>query len=340
MSRTTIRMRTGGKSLQIALAVCQLVSLALGLSLALALIPLQAGAQLLQPDQQQQRQQPQPVIRFVRDPDPAPELKVKDLDGRELTLQTFKGKVVLLNFWATWCGPCRAEISGLIRIQEAYKDRVQIIGMDVDDNDAERLSAFVKDKGINYPVAMTPVSVRLAYGGISALPTLFVINQEGKMVQKHVGLFDPALYEIEARALLNLPIPARIETFEDTGEVSLKHADRATMLPGIDTSKLTQEQRMAALHKLNAEACDCGCKYTLAQCRISDPACQTSKDRAAAIVSEAAKLPTKAGHGTSGAPTSPTPSGSGDPASANPASANPISANPMSANPAIPRGQK
>jgi thiol-disulfide isomerase/thioredoxin len=315
------RMRTDGKSLQIALGVCRLVSLG-----CLALIPLATRAQLLQPEQQQQ----QPVIRFVRDPDPAPELKVKDLDGRELTLETYKGKVVLLNFWATWCGPCRAEISGLIRIQEAYKDRLQIIGMDVDDNDAERLRAFVKDKGINYPVAMTPLPVRVAYGGIGALPTLFVINQEGKMVQKHVGLFDPALYEIEARALLNMPVPARIETFEDTGEVSLKHADRATMLPGIDTSKLTQEQRMAALHKLNAEACDCGCTYTLAQCRISDPACKTSKERAAAIVSEAAKLPPKDGRGTIGAPTSPAPSGSADPASAKPASADP----------AIPRGQK
>ncbi len=295
-------MRTGGKSLQIALRVCRL------LSLGLALIPLEARAQLQRPEQQQQ-----PVIRFVRDPDSAPDLKVKDLDGRELTLQTYKGKVVLLNFWATWCGPCRAEIPGLIRIQDAYKDRLQIIGMDVDDNDAERLRAFVKDKGINYPVAMTSVPVRLAYGGISALPTLFVINQDGKMVQKHVGLFDPALYEIEARALLNMPIPARIETFEDTGEVSLKHADRATMLPGIDTSKLTQEQRMAALHKLNAETCDCGCKYTLAQCRISDPACKTSKERAAAIVSEAAKLPPKDGHGITGAPPSPAPSGSADP---------------------------
>ena len=298
MSRT----RTGGKSLQIALGVCRLVSLGL------ALIPLEARAQLQLPEQQEQ-----PVIRFVRDPDSAPDLKVKDLDGRELTLQTYKGRVVLLNFWATWCGPCRAEIPSLIRIQEAYKDRLQIIGMDVDDNDAERLRAFVKDKGINYPVAMTSVPVRLAYGGISALPTLFVINQEGKMVQKHVGLFDPALYEIEARALLNMPIPARIETFEDTGEVSLKHADRATMLPGIDTSKLTQEQRMAALHQLNAEACDCGCKYTLAQCRISDPACKTSKERAEVIVSEAAKLPSKDGPGTTAAPPSPSPSGSADP---------------------------
>jgi thiol-disulfide isomerase/thioredoxin len=302
MSRT----RTSGKSLQIARGVYRLATLGL------ALIPLNAPAQLQQPEQEQQQQ---PVIRFVRDPDSAPDLKVKDLDGRELTLQTYRGKVVLLNFWATWCGPCRAEIPALIRIQDAYKDRLQIIGMDVDDddNDPERLRTFVKDKGINYPVAMTSASVRLAYGGISALPTLFVINQEGKMVQKHVGLFDPALYEIEARALLNMPIPARVETFEDTGEVSLKHADRATMLPGIDTSKLTPEQRMAALHKLNAETCDCGCKYTLAQCRISDPACKTSKERAAAIMSKAAKLAAKDGHGTAGAPTSPVPRGSADP---------------------------
>ena len=134
MSRT----RTGGKSLQIALGVCRLVSLGL------ALIPLEARAQLQLPEQQEQ-----PVIRFVRDPDSAPDLKVKDLDGRELTLQTYKGRVVLLNFWATWCGPCRAEIPSLIRIQEAYKDRLQIIGMDVDDDDAERLRAFAKDKGIN-----------------------------------------------------------------------------------------------------------------------------------------------------------------------------------------------
>ena len=174
MSRT----RTSGKSLQIALGVCRLVSLVL------ALIPLKARAQLLQPEQQQQQQL---VIRFVRDPDSAPDLNVKDLDGRELTLQTYKGKVVLLNFWATWCGPCRAEISGLIRLQNAYKDRLQIIGMDVDDSDAERLRAFVKDKGINYPVAMTSVPVRLAYGGIGALPTLLSSIRKAKWCESMWG---------------------------------------------------------------------------------------------------------------------------------------------------------
>jgi len=284
-------MRQHGTSLRMGAGVCALTCL--------ALVPLQAEAQL-QPQQQQQV-----VIRFVRDPDPAPELKTKDLDGKELSLDAYKGKVVLLNFWATWCGPCRAEIPSLIRMQEAYKDRLQIIGMDVDDDDEERLRAFVKSEGINYPVARTSDAVRLAYGGIAALPTVFVINRDSKVVQKHVGLFNPALYEIEARALLDMPVPARVETFQDTGEVFLKHADRATMLPGVDTSKLTPEQRMAALHKLNAESCDCGCKYTLAQCRIYDPVCKISKERAAVIVKEAGKLPPRDAPDNPAAPAAP-----------------------------------
>src|SRR5689334_9028538 len=122
------RMRQCGRSLRIALGVCSLAGL--------ALMPLESHAQLQQQPQQQQQQL---VIRFVRDPDPAPELKAKDVNGKELSLEACKGKVVLLNFWATWCGPCRAEIPSLIRIQEAYKDRLQIIGMDVDDDDQEQL---------------------------------------------------------------------------------------------------------------------------------------------------------------------------------------------------------
>src|SRR6516162_4225719 len=143
------RMLQHGKSLRIALGVCALASVGL------TLMPLESHAQV-QPQQLQPQQQQQLVIRFVRDPDPAPDLKAKDLNGKELSLEAYKGKVVLLNFWATWCGPCRAEIPSLIRIQEAYKDRLQIIGMDVDD-DEEQLHAFVKDQGINYPVAMTSV---------------------------------------------------------------------------------------------------------------------------------------------------------------------------------------
>lgn len=240
---------------------------------AISLLPQKAAAQL-------------PVIRFVKDPDPAPDFKVKDLDGKDVSLEAYKGKVILLNFWATWCGPCRAEIPSLIELQNKYKDRMQIIGMVVDDDDENEIRAVVKNETINYPVALSPLPVRMAYGGIMALPTVFIINPEGRVVQKHVGLFNPVLYETEVRSLLDLPVNARVETFQDTGEIFLKHADRATMLPGVNTAGLTPQQRAAALHKFNAETCTCGCKYTLAQCRLYDPNCQISKDRTAAIVKE------------------------------------------------------
>jgi thiol-disulfide isomerase/thioredoxin len=247
------------------------------------------------------------VIRFVRDPDPAPDFQLKDLAGKDLSLASVHGKVVLLNFWATWCGPCRAEIPSLIELQNRYKDRLQIIGL-ADDDDPDAVKQVVESEGINFPVAMVTNEVRFDYGGILALPTLFVINSEGRIVQKHVGLFNPALYETEVRALLDLPIAAKVETFEDTGEIFLKHADRATMLPGVNTTKLTPDQRLVALHKFNAEECTCGCKLTLAQCRINDPACSYSKDRAAAIVEEifAAGEKDKAGTPAT-APASPEP---------------------------------
>ena len=229
-----------------------------------------------------------PVIRFVRDPDPAPEFNLKDLGGKDLRLDPFKGKVVLLNFWATWCGPCREEIPGLIALQERYKDRLQIIGLVVDDDDDKEVRKIVDSEGINYPVALADGKTRFEYGGIAALPTVFLINMEGRVVQKHVGLYNPALYETEVRALLGLPVAAKIETFQDEGDIFLKHADRAKMLPGVDMTNLSPEQRDAALHKFNAEACDCGCKFTLAQCRIYDPACQISQRRTVDIIKKIA----------------------------------------------------
>jgi thiol-disulfide isomerase/thioredoxin len=231
-----------------------------------------------------------PVIRFVRDPDPAPDFKLQDLDGKDLSLSSLKGRVVLLNFWATWCGPCRAEIPSLIQLQKRYQDRMQIIGLVVDEDDQTEMRKFIESQGVNYPVALAPDDLRIAYGGVSALPTVFLLNASGRVVQKHVGLFDPTLYETEVRVLLDMPVAARVETFEDTGEVFLKHADRATNLPGVELGKLSPEQRKAALHKFNAEDCNCGCKFTLAQCRIYDPACQISRKRTEEIVKDVTKL--------------------------------------------------
>ena len=238
----------------------------------------------------QQDQDNGPVIRFVRNPDPAPDFKLTALDGKPITLAALQGKVVLLNFWATWCGPCRAEIPDLVALQERYKGRLQIIGLNVDDEEAD-IKQYVQETGINYPVAMTSNDVRIQFGGIPALPTSFVLDTEGRVVQKHVGLWNPAVYETEIRALLGMPIMAKIETFEDKGEVFLSHADRATELPGVDLSKLTPEQKKVVLHRFNADTCTCGCKFTLAQCRIWDSACAVSKAAAEKIIAEVSSDP-------------------------------------------------
>jgi thiol-disulfide isomerase/thioredoxin len=227
----------------------------------------------------------QPTIRFVRNPDPAPEFKLEGLGGKVFSLADFRGKVVVLNFWATWCGPCRAEVPDLVELQNKYKDRLQVIGLVVDDDDQDAIKKFASEFHINYPVGIATDEIRIAYGGIPALPTSFILDGEGRVVQKHEGLRDPVLYEVEIRSLLGLPIGnIKVQTFEDTGQIFLQHADRASELPGVDLSKLTPEQKAAALHRFNAEMCTCGCGYTLAQCRVLDRDCSVSKEATAKIV--------------------------------------------------------
>jgi thiol-disulfide isomerase/thioredoxin len=261
------------------------LQVSLGLSLAAGVFLLMAGGA------SGKSRQNESVIRFVRNPDAAPDFAVEGLDGKVLSLAGSRGKVILLNFWATWCGPCRAEIPDLIALQQKYKDQLQIIALTVDDDDPAMIKKVVAESGINYPVAISPPEVRIQYGGIAALPTSFVLDRQGRVVQKHEGLRDPALYETEIRALLGLPVDARVETFEDTGQIFLAHADRASELPGVNLSQLTPRQKQAALHRFNAEACTCGCNFTLAQCRIYDRNCAVSKSRTEKIIAEVSGVP-------------------------------------------------
>jgi thiol-disulfide isomerase/thioredoxin len=234
---------------------------------------------------ERQRDEPE-VIRFAKDPAPTPPFLVSDLNGHAISTAQLHGKVVLVNFWATWCPPCREEIPGLIALQNKYKDRLQIIGVSVDeDAPASFVKAFAEKEGINYPVVMG-TEIAKEYGGVPALPTSFVVNTDGRVVQKHVGLLEPAEVENEVRALLGLPVSARIETFADTGQIFLKNAERATELPGVDLKGLTPEQKTAVLKRLNSESCTCGCNLTIAQCRINDSSCAISTKLAAEIVNE------------------------------------------------------
>lgn len=278
-----IRLRQHGKSLRIRVGVCALAGLGL------PLIPLQSHAQL--PQQQQQQQQRQLVIHFVRDPDPAPELKAKDVNGNELSLEAYKGKVVLLNFWATWCPPCRDEIPEMIELQKRFKDKLQIVGVSMDDSPPDEVRQFAEEMKIDYPIVMGSRTLSGEYGGVPALPTTFVVNTDGRIVQKHEGIYPIDVYDSEIRSLLGMPVQARIETFEDTGQIFLKNAVHAKELPGVDFQGLSEDQKRAALKRLNSEMCTCGCKLTLAQCRINDSDCGTSKGLAEKIVQEIRSSP-------------------------------------------------
>jgi len=226
------------------------------------------------------------VIRFAKDPSPTPPFLVTDLDGKPVSTAQLRGKVVIVNFWATWCPPCRAEIPDLIALQSKYKNGLQIIGVSVDeDASPEDVKAFAKQFGMNYPIVMG-ASIAKEYGGIPALPTSFVVNKDGGVVQKHMGMLKPSEIEAEVRALLGMPVNSKIETFVDTGQIFLKNAEKATELPGVELVGLTPQQRKTVLKRLNSEGCTCGCGLTVAQCRLTDTECPVSLKIAAQIVEE------------------------------------------------------
>lgn len=217
-----------------------------------------------------------PVIRFVKDPKPVPDLTVRDLDGQVISSADWRSKVTIVNFWATWCVPCLQEIPEFIALQEKYRDHLQIIGFSMDEGPADQVRRFVEEHKISYRVAIAGPDLGATFGGVFGLPTTFVLDPQGLVVQKHVGLISPAVYEQEVRALAGLPVDATVETFEDTGQVLLENAAHATTIPGLDLSSLSPEQKRTALQRLNAESCTCGCGLTLAQCRINDASCAFS----------------------------------------------------------------
>jgi thiol-disulfide isomerase/thioredoxin len=231
------------------------------------------------------------TLRFFRNPAAVPALSMRDLDGRPISSADWRGKVVIVNFWATWCPPCRAEIPDLVALQDKYRDRLVIIGVSQDEGSVEGVKQFAAAHKMNYPVVMMTAELDQAFPGIRALPTSFILDRESRVVQRHVGLLNQVVTEQEARALAGLPVNASIEEIDRGQPARLENAAQATEIPGVDLARLSPEQRMAALQKLNTDPCTCGCENTLAKCRIDDPKCTTSLPLAQRVVQEIAERP-------------------------------------------------
>ncbi len=133
----------------------------------------------------------------------APDFELKDLDGNLVKLSDYKGKVVIIDFWATWCGPCRRGIPEFIALQSEYgEDKLAILGISVDQGDLSVVPAFAKNYGINYPVLYANVDVQRKYGPIRSIPTAFIVDKVGKVRDLAIGLRPKSYFKNQIDSLL------------------------------------------------------------------------------------------------------------------------------------------
>lgn len=133
----------------------------------------------------------------------APAWELPNVDGQTVRSADFKDKVVVVVFWATWCPPCRAEIPGFIELEKKYSAKgLTIVGVSVDQASTSVVKSFAQKQGINYPVLVADEKIQTAFGGISALPTTFIIDRKGNIAKQHVGFAKREELEAEIKPLL------------------------------------------------------------------------------------------------------------------------------------------
>ncbi|MBI5464638.1 MAG: TlpA family protein disulfide reductase [Ignavibacteriales bacterium] len=134
----------------------------------------------------------------------APLFSLKTADGKVVELAKLKGKVVVVNFWATWCGPCRAEIPAFLEVYQQYKEKgLEIVGISVDDDGWGAVKPFVAKYKITYPIVVDNNKVARSFGDLSAIPTTFVIDKQGMIVERHVGSMNKRDFEDLIKPHLN-----------------------------------------------------------------------------------------------------------------------------------------
>jgi peroxiredoxin len=134
----------------------------------------------------------------------APDFQLKDANGANVKLSDYRGKVVLLNFWATWCGPCKMEIPWFVQFQQQYRSKgFEVLGVAMDDDGWTAVKPYIAEKKMNYRVVLGSDQVANLFGGIDSLPTTFVIDQQGKIEATHIGLINRSEYQKEIEGLLS-----------------------------------------------------------------------------------------------------------------------------------------
>lgn len=143
-------------------------------------------------------------VKPEKDRSLAPDFTLVDNTGKPVKLSDYRGKVVLLNFWATWCGPCKIEIPWFVDFQQTYKDRdFAILGVSMDDDGWESVRPYIRRSKINYQVVIGTEEISQQYGDVQSLPTTFIIDRDGRIAARHLGLISKSEYENEILQLLD-----------------------------------------------------------------------------------------------------------------------------------------
>lgn len=143
------------------------------------------------------------AVKAEKDRKTAPDFTLKDSNGTQVKLSDYRGKVVLLNFWATWCGPCKIEIPWFMEFEQKFKDQgFAVLGVSMDEDGWEAVKPYLEQRKINYRVLMGDDSVGNLYGGIDSLPSTFVIDRDGKIASVHIGLVGKRDYQDEIEHLI------------------------------------------------------------------------------------------------------------------------------------------
>ena len=141
----------------------------------------------------------------------APNFTLKDADGNPVNLTDYRGKVVLVNFWATWCGPCEVEIPWFVEFEQKYRDQgFAVLGLSMDDDGWKAVRPYIASHKINYRVMIASEVVSQQFGDIDSLPTSFVLDRQGRIATNHVGLVDKRDYQNEILKLLEVPKTAAV----------------------------------------------------------------------------------------------------------------------------------
>ena len=197
-----------------------------------------------------------------------PHIAITDIDGRSSNGLTWRAEFTLVNFWATWCTPCREEIPALVSLQARYRGTLQVVGIADANDSTDALIDFRARYDMNYPIIKNNAEIASRFPDVGALPTSYVVGPKGVVLLRFVGALSAAVADLMVQAVLTSP----------TSEL-LVPPELASSVPGLDLTGAEFRVVREFLLFAARDACPCGCRMSTFECRLFDSKCARSRDQ-------------------------------------------------------------